>query len=90
MSIDSCIIKYQKMSGDIFKRPWQPPLKPIWDAYKKIPWFDAETLKKSVQTVVELTISPEEKAYLDSRGIQYVDAPILDPHLVPGVIGCDV
>ena len=90
MGVDSSIIGYQKMSGVIFKRPRQPPLKPIWDAYEKKPWFSAETLKKSIQSVVELTISPEEKAYLDSLGIEYADAPLLDPHLVPGAMGCDV
>ncbi|PWW79809.1 FabD/lysophospholipase-like protein [Tuber magnatum] len=89
MDVDSCIIKYQKMSGDIFKRPWQFPGKPIWDAYFKKPWFSEEKLKRSIESVVELMISPWEKTLLESRGVRFSDAPMADPG-VPGVNTCNV
>jgi len=85
MDVDACIIKYQKMSGDIFKRPWQPPGKPIWDAYFKKPWFSEEKLKRSIESVVELMISPQERSLLESQGVKFSDAPMADPNVIPNV-----
>ncbi|KAG0633476.1 acyl transferase/acyl hydrolase/lysophospholipase [Tuber brumale] len=89
MDVDACIIKYQKMSGDIFKRPWQFPGKPIWDAYFKKPWFSEEKLKRSIESVVELMISPQEKALLESQGVKFSDTPMADPCVIPGVNTCN-
>ncbi|KAG0126432.1 acyl transferase/acyl hydrolase/lysophospholipase [Tuber indicum] len=89
MDVDACIIKYQKMSGDIFKRPWQFPGKPILDAYFKKPWFSEEKLKRSIESVVELMISPQEKALLESQGVKFSDAPMADPCIIPGVNTCN-
>jgi hypothetical protein len=89
MDVNSCITCYQQLSKEIFKRGWQFPGKPIWDAYCKKPWFKAEDLERSIKTVIESNLSPQEKEMLAGKGITVDNAPYLDPGLAPGDI-CNV
>lgn len=59
MSVDDCMLEYEKLSDDIFGHP-------RWASVKgPIPWlrdkYDGETIQKAVEDVISRRMSPEER-----------------------------
>ncbi|KAH0562828.1 hypothetical protein GP486_002543 [Trichoglossum hirsutum] len=79
MDVVSCIVAYQKLSRDIFKRKgwryWGGVSNKPWDGVKGSPWFDSKDLEDAIVEVLEQRLPSDE---MELTKASPREAPLLD------------